>query len=520
MPSTTIGVTLPSFLYSSSSFLLFAVRPLCLPRFEIMFFLEFLSLTRCGFGLLLLYIGYYVHWELTIGTSRRRMIKTYGCKPVRYIGDSNSWLNLFVGWGLVKEAGKAVKNHTLLELILNRFSQNGATFGIRFLHYHNISTTEPENVKTMLSTNFQDWSLSSTRKKTFGPLIGKGIFTTDGPAWQHSRELLRPNFVRSQVGNLEMLDKHVDCLLQAIPHDGSTVDLQLLFLRFTLDFATEFLFGESTNCLAPGTSTDSMAGFFDALDRFLAYVRTVKLSPVGKLMPTIFPNVQNRKALKIIHSAVDHWVQIGLERQKSHNLEKTNDERYIFLYELVKSTQDPVKIRSELMNILLAGRDSTAAMLGNTFFVLAKKPEIWAKLQMEVEKLSGERPTLEQIKNMKYLGAVLNEGGKDPNIGQLFSLICYSSASISPGPSKRTNGNCRYCLTLRWRTRRAITITDPCETKCCMVSVQHASTQGLLWGRRGRIQAGEMGIITAGMGVFAFQRVSPWLSLLWPLDTD
>lgn len=377
-----------------------------------MFFLNFLNLTRLGFGILLLYIGYYIHWQLTIGTSRRRMIKDYGCKPVRYIADSNSF-NPFKGWDLIRETAKAVKSHTLLELVQTRFLQNGTTFGVKFLHYNMLATIEPENVKTILAANFVDWNLTNTRKRIFKHLIGKGIFTTDGPAWQHSRQLLRPNFVRSQVGNLEMLDRHVDCLLQAIPRDGSTVDLQLLFSRLTLDFATEFLFGESTHCLAPGTSTESLAGVSDALDRLQAQLASQRMSLVFKLFRKFFPNFQSRKDLKLVHSVVDQWVQIGLERRRSHHVEKTNDGRYIFLYELIDNTEDPLKIRSELMNILLASRDTTTSLLSNVFFFLAKKPEIWTKLQIEVEKLIGQRPSHEQIKNMKYLRAVINESEED-----------------------------------------------------------------------------------------------------------
>lgn len=68
------------------------------------------------------------------------------------------------------------------------------------------------------------------------PLLGESIFTTDGVAWQHSREMLRPCFSRSQlVDDLEMFERHVQHLIQAIPRDRSSADLQELFFRFTLD---------------------------------------------------------------------------------------------------------------------------------------------------------------------------------------------------------------------------------------------------------------------------------------------
>lgn len=63
---------------------------------------------------------------------------------------------------------------------------------------------------------------------------------------------MRPQFVRERVSELDLEEKHLQNLLEAI---GSTdgegwtpiIDLQPLFFRLTLDSATEFLFGESVD---------------------------------------------------------------------------------------------------------------------------------------------------------------------------------------------------------------------------------------------------------------------------------
>lgn len=374
-----------------------------------MLFLESLSVSRIGLGLVLLYIGYYIHWELTIGASRRRISREYGCQPLRYSVDSNSWSENLFGWDFIQATKKAVKTNTFLELHRKRFLRNGTTIKFKALNRVFISTIEPENLKTIMASNFKDWNLTDTRKRAFVPLFGEGIFTTDGVMWQHSREILRPSFARNQIGDLEMLDRHVDHLLQAIPRDNSTVDLQELFFGLSLDFATEFLFGESTNSIAPGLSTESNAEFVNALNQSQAYIAYEGRRPLSG----IFPNFQFKRDIKVVHSFIDRWVQLGIEKRKTHQSEKVSDGRYIFLDELAQSTEDPIQIRSELLNILLAGRDTTASLLSNTLFVLAKRPDIWSKLRGEVDRLGGERPTSEQIKNMKYMRAVLNECMKD-----------------------------------------------------------------------------------------------------------
>ncbi|KAL2022262.1 hypothetical protein VTK56DRAFT_5872 [Thermocarpiscus australiensis] len=55
----------------------------------------------------------------------------------------------------------------------------------------------PKNVEAVLSTNFKDYGFGC-RPAVFAPLLGNGIFTQEGAAWKHSRELLRKQFVRAQ----------------------------------------------------------------------------------------------------------------------------------------------------------------------------------------------------------------------------------------------------------------------------------------------------------------------------------
>ncbi|GME36240.1 hypothetical protein CDV56_108500 [Neofusicoccum parvum] len=89
-----------------------------------------------------------------------------------------------------------------------------------------------------------------------GPLLGKSIFTTDSQEWAHLRAILRPNFVKDQVAELEMLERYMEHLMALIPKDGSTIDLQELFFRFTLNLASEFLFGHSMNTLHQSGEAD------------------------------------------------------------------------------------------------------------------------------------------------------------------------------------------------------------------------------------------------------------------------
>jgi cytochrome P450 len=62
------------------------------------------------------------------------------------------------------------------------------------------------------------------------------------------------------------------------------------------------------------------------------------------------------------------------------------------LNKLVKETYNVPRIRSELIAILTAGRETTALALSSLWFILAKRPDIVKELQVKMDELSRERP--------------------------------------------------------------------------------------------------------------------------------
>jgi cytochrome P450 len=64
---------------------------------------------------------------------------------------------------------------------------------------------------------------------------------------------------------------------------------------------------------------------------------------------------------------------------------------------------DPERIQNEAMNVLLAGRDTTASALSALWFELARRPDVWTKLQREVDSLDGRLPSSADVKTMTYL---------------------------------------------------------------------------------------------------------------------
>lgn len=112
-----------------------------------------------------------------------------------------------------------------------------------------VVTEDPENIKAILATQFKDFGKGTKFHQDWQEFLGDSIFTTDGDQWHESRQLIRPQFVKDRVSDLETFERHVGKLLDKMGGDGSTVDVKGLFFRYSLDASTDFLLGKSVESL-------------------------------------------------------------------------------------------------------------------------------------------------------------------------------------------------------------------------------------------------------------------------------
>lgn len=202
------------------------------------------------------------------------------------------------------------------------------------------------------------------------------------------------------------------------------VDLSPLFFRLTLDSATEFLFGESVHSQTDAlpstdkTTTPVSAGKLDWTAFGPAFDgATMHLGNRGRLSNMYWLHAPKEFFVecKQVHEFADYYVNLALttDLAKTTATEKGR-EKYVFLAELVKSTRDPIELRSQLLNILLAGRDTTAGLLGWTFYTLARNPASYTKLRNVILEKFGtyDDPrdiTFANLKGCTHLQHVLSE---------------------------------------------------------------------------------------------------------------
>lgn len=270
---------------------------------------------------------------------------------------------------------KALVNGNLLDYQADYFQKHklGPTFEVKLLGRVGYFTTDPRNLEAMLQTNFTgnciysslvqkifsrivtiEWELGSSRN-SLSPMIGHGIFTQDGSAWKHSREILRRQFARIQYQNTSVFEGPVDDLLRTLHSSKGVVDLQPAFFRFTLATTTSLIFGEPSTSLNQ-RDHDEFASTFD----YTSLVSAMRMRLADWCW--IYTPPAYLRACTLVHDYASHYVNYALTDMKE-NGEKAAAQRHPFILDLFRELQDPKLVRDQLMNILLAGRDTTACLM-------------------------------------------------------------------------------------------------------------------------------------------------------------
>jgi cytochrome P450 len=273
------------------------------------------------------------------------------------------------------------------------------TGGQRFLF-----TDNPEHIKTILTGKFADFGKGKQFHDVWQPFLGDSIFTTDGQQWQDSRNLIRPMFVKNRVNDLHIIERWMQTMMTQFPAAGQTFDIQDLFYRLTIDVITEFLLGGSVNSLE-NPRVEFVQAFTDV--QRTQTMLTV-LMPLEKLIPRGKYNRGIRTMEEFITPFINKALSLGDDELAKINKSELS---FTFLHALAHFTRDPKIIRDQIIAVLLAGRDTTAATLSWMFHELTQAPGIYSKLREEVLRVVGADrvPTYDDLKSLKYLNNCLNE---------------------------------------------------------------------------------------------------------------
>jgi cytochrome P450 len=204
-------------------------------------------------------------------------------------------------------------------------------------------------------------------------------------------------------------------ILKKAQSKGETIDIQNLFSRCTLDSIGEIAFGKDIKSLHhEGT--------------FSAAFNLAQTAVDGRIFTPLWKYLKFVKCEKDMTSSVvvldDFIYGLIKERREDPNLSECNDllSRYLQLTDENGEAFSDKYIRDIVINIMIAGRDTTAQTLTWTHYLLSQNERVLNKLREEITReLGDQEPTYDNVRNIKYLQAVIDE-----------TLRMYPPVSIDP----------------------------------------------------------------------------------------
>ncbi|PNY28183.1 Cytochrome P450 alkane hydroxylase [Tolypocladium capitatum] len=229
-------------------------------------------------------------------------------------------------------------------------------------------TREPEQFKAILATKFDSFGHCPQWHKLWRPFLGDGIFATDGQQLQHRRWMVRPMVVKNRLSNLILFGAYANKLLSKLLAQAATVDLKDPFYRWALGTTTDFLL------------------------------------PVAPLIP----KGDYYRAIRKMEESMEPFLAGAIALVESE-LEKLSQSDMQFT--IARISKDPKTIRDQVMSVLLAGRDTTAATMSWAMYGISNYPAAWARVRREVFDVLGpnEKPTYEALEDLKYVKNVIDK---------------------------------------------------------------------------------------------------------------
>ncbi|KAK0187434.1 cytochrome P450 [Armillaria mellea] len=299
----------------------------------------------------------------------------------------------------------------------------GSTFSFAVFSDTRLFTIDPEHVKAIVTTQFQNFEKGAFSFAATKSLLGEGIFNVDGDMWKFHRTMTRPLFNKNRISDLDNFERHAVstiALIKARLKEGYPVNFQDVVARFTLDSSTEYLFGNDVNSISAGLPYPAGSGN----GRFVGHPSNIFVKAFAKAQEQVvvrfhrgqfWPLCEFRAdEVKPLRQVVDDFMQPTLvealdRKAKGVKLEK-DFEGMSLLDCLVESTDDKKIVQDELVNLLAAGRDSVSALLTFAVYMMCEHPDMATRLRSEIiDKVGSRRPTCDDIREMKYLRAFLDE---------------------------------------------------------------------------------------------------------------
>ncbi|TYH92510.1 hypothetical protein ES332_A13G186000v1 [Gossypium tomentosum] len=317
-----------------------------------------------------------------------------------------------------KGAIKAIRSEAFFIPLYELYLTYGGIFRLTFGPKSFFIVSDPSIAKHILKDNSKAYS-KGILAEILDFVMGKGLIPADGEIWRIRRRAIVPalhqKYVAAMISLFGLATDRLCRKLDDAATDGEDVEMESLFSRLTLDIIGKAVFNYDFDSLTNDT------GIVEAVYTVLREAEDRSVSPIPTWEIPIWKDLSPRQrkvmeALKLINDVLDDLIatckRMVEEEELQFSDEYMNEQDPSILHFLLASGDDvsSKQLRDDLMTMLIAGHETSAALLTWTFYLLSKEPSVVSKLQDEVDFVLGDRfPTIDDMKKLKYTTRVINE---------------------------------------------------------------------------------------------------------------
>ena len=285
-------------------------------------------------------------------------------------------------------------------VVQERFDRYGDLYHLRFLGRDVYVTRHPEHIQQVLVGQAERFTKprDGLVARQFARLLGQGLLNSDGALWRSQRRMIQPAFRR------ERLDEYARFMLQfgeafaSGLRDGEEIDVSRAMMELTLRIVTKALFDREV-----AADTERVRSATEAFRRAFG---------LAGVLPTFVPTRTNRRLVRALRD-MDALIY-GLLDERRDAPSPSRGDLLSALSEAVDAQGDGGamsrrQVRDELLTLLLAGHETTSHALAWTFHLLARHPEVEARLREEAERVLSEPFSPRATDKLIYAEQVLNE---------------------------------------------------------------------------------------------------------------
>jgi cytochrome P450 len=282
-----------------------------------------------------------------------------------------------------------LRERTLLAAMRTMHAHLGDVFQIELPGFKPVVAVGPEANRTILVSGREHYC-SRTASDPVTHLLRHGVLVEDGESHRQLRQMMEPALQRTRVvGHMEKMWRYTDDVT-ARWQDGGTADMLVEMRRVALLILAGTIFGVEL-----GPRLDEL---WPSILAMLEYI-----SPG---LWIVWPGAPRRNYRTAI-AAVDGWLhEIIGERRAAPG---RDDDLLGRLVRQPEMSDD--LIRDQLLTMLIAGHDTSTALLAWALYLLGAHPAVMAEVRAEVAAALGSEPpqTAEQLGDLPLLDQVIKE---------------------------------------------------------------------------------------------------------------